>query len=104
MEFDITDELGPIDFAPDSENKEILQNVKTILTTLKRTVPMDRDFGIDGDIIDLPIAAAQARMTAEIVSSVHKFEPRAAVTSVNYEGKEMDGTVTTKVRVKIDGA
>lgn len=86
MIIDVTAELKDVDFAPASKYEEILQNVRTIITTMKMTVPMDREFGINGDLIDLPIAAAQARLTGEIVAAVAKYEPRAQVISVAYEG------------------
>lgn len=35
-----------IDFAPSSEIAEILQNVRTILTTRLGSVPLERDFGL----------------------------------------------------------
>ena len=100
---DITDDLGEVDFSPGGTFKEVMQNVKTILTTRKGSVPMDREFGIDGAMVDMPIAAAQAKMTAEIVAAVQKYEPRVKVVSVQYDGKEMEGRLGTKVRVRIDG-
>jgi hypothetical protein len=93
--------MKDINFVPASEYEEILQNVRTIINTLKKTVPMDREFGINGEVIDLPIAAAQAKITGEIVAAVSKYEPRAKVVSVAYEGKEMDGTLQPTVRIKI---
>ena len=59
---------------------------------------------MNGAIIDLPIAAAQASMTADIVAAVSRYEPRAKVVSVDYQGNEMDGKITPKVRIKINGA
>ena len=100
---DVTADLQQVDFSPQDETTEIIQNVKTILSTLKNTVPMDREFGISGDIIDLPSPAAQARMTAEIVDAVNRYEPRAQVVSVIYEGNEQDGNVQPIVRLKING-
>ena len=35
-----------VDFAPSDEVREILQNVRTILSTRKGSVPLDRDFGL----------------------------------------------------------
>lgn len=100
---DVDTNLAEVNFSPPDEATEIIQNVKTILSTLKGTVPMDREFGISGEIIDLPISAAQAQMTAEIVDAVNKYEPRAQVVSVNYEDTETDGNVVAKVRLKING-
>ena len=104
MQIDVTADIGPVNLAPATELEEIIQNVRTVLTTLKKTVPMDREFGISGEVVDLPIAVAQAKLTAEIVAAVNKYEPRASVVAVSYEGVETDGKVTTKVRIKVDGA
>ena len=101
MIVDVTAELKDVKLVPDSEYEEILQNVRTIITTLKKTVPMDREFGINGELVDLPIAAAQAKLTGEIVASVSKYEPRAKVVSVSYEGSEADGMLKPKVRIKL---
>ena len=103
-QLDITATLDGVNFAPASELEEIAQNVRTILTTFKKTVPMDREFGISADTADLPIAAAQAAMTAEIVAAINYYEPRARVVSVDYEGVETDGIVRPKVRIKVNGA
>ena len=103
MQLDITAERQNISFAPKSALEEIAQNVRMILTTMKKTVPMDREFGVDGGLIDLPVAAAQARMTAEIVDAVHRYEPRARVVSVGYEGSEQEGELQAKVRIEING-
>ena len=91
MTYDVTQEVGAVDFAPASRTAEILQNVRTILTTLKKSVPMDREFGISGEVIDLPIASAQARLTSEIVAAVNKYEPRAQVIGVFYRGVKRGG-------------
>ncbi|MBE6101609.1 MAG: hypothetical protein E7200_05860 [Selenomonas ruminantium] len=101
MIIDVTAEMKDINFVPASEYEEILQNVRTIINTLKKTVPMDREFGINGEIIDMPIAAAQAKITGEIVAAVSKYEPRAKVVSVSYEGKETDGQLLPTVRIRI---
>ena len=48
MEIDIlTAELGKINFAPSNIYEEVAQNVKTICTTPKYSVPLDRKFGVD---------------------------------------------------------
>ena len=74
-----------IDFAPVSEVAEILQNLRTIITTTKYSVPLDRNFGIDADMLDLPI---------------NKYEPRVEITSISFTGTE-DGVLAPKVQVRI---
>ena len=93
-----------ISFAPGSTVAEILQNVRTILTTPKYFVPLDREFGLSATMLDDPLPAAQARLTAEIFSAVQKWEPRVRVTRVSYVNDAldaMDGKLVPKVRLRI---
>lgn len=98
---DVMAELGEIDFSPATTIKEILQNVRTILTTAKYTVPLDREFGLDASILDAPIAVVRAKLTAEIIQAVETYEPRVKVTKVTYEGDGKEGVLTPKVQVRI---
>jgi phage baseplate assembly protein W len=101
-EFDITATLDGIDFGA-TGIAEILQNVRTILTTPKYSVPLDRNFGLNATMLDAPVPVAQAKLTAEIIAAVHKYEPRVRVTKVLYEGDGQEGILRPKVRVRIIG-
>ena len=101
MTYDITDTLSGIDFAPADEYKEIIQNVKCIISTYKKTVPLYREFGVDASFVDKPVIVAKAMYASEIVDAVQKYEPRAAVESIEWEG-ELDGILKPKVRISIN--
>ena len=98
---DVTAALGPVDFSPDTELKEILQNVRCILTTARYSVPLDRGFGVDGQVVDMPMDYAQARLTAEIIDAVRKYEPRVRVTRVSFGRDGADGKLIPTVKVVI---
>lgn len=89
-----------IDFAPASEAAEILQNLRTIITTTKYSVPLDRDFGINAEMLDAPINVAQARLQSEMITAVKKYEPRVEITSISFTGTD-DGVLVPKVQVRI---
>lgn len=93
---------GGINWAPGNEVEEVLQNIRTILSTVKGSVPLDRDFGIDGSYVDMPMPAAKAKLASEIMQAVKKYEPRATITSVNFTGDET-GILQPKIEVRIDG-
>lgn len=89
---------------PETEIEEVLQNVKTILSTLKGTVPLDRDFGINPKVLDQPINTAQARLSAAIVEAVNKFEPRAKVRKIlfdNTDRESLDGILKPRVEIEL---
>ena len=98
---DISAELNHVDFAPASTAMEVLQNVRTILTTVRGSVPMNREFGINADVVAMPIGNAQAQLTADIIATVTKYEPRAKVKKVIYEGDEESGQLRPTVRIEV---
>lgn len=93
-----------IDFAPTNEVREILQNVRTILSTRKGSVPLDRDFGLTSEHIDKPLPVAKMLMRSEVIDTVEKYEPRATIVSIDfYEDTTvaMDGILKPRIVVQI---
>jgi hypothetical protein len=103
-EFIVTDQLGPIDFAPSTVQAEVLQNVRTYLATRQGSVPLDRAFGWDWGIVDMPYQIARAQLAQRIVDGLATAEPRAVVLAVDVEDSGAgDGRMKPTVRIKIDG-
>lgn len=89
-----------IDIAPKNDVNEILQNVRTILATTKGTIPLDREFGIDGSVIDMPTMQAQACLTNEIFQAIRRYEPRVSIDNITFDG-EISGKLIPKVVITI---
>ena len=85
MQIDVSARLEGIDFAPKDILTEIIQNVRTIISTTQFSVPLDRRFGIDGTVIDVPLPVAMARISAEVIRAITEYEPRCRVVSVDFE-------------------
>lgn len=93
---------APVDFDPSSEVEEIIQNVRTILGTVRGTVPLDRKFGVDSKIVDIPINRAKASLQSDIIETVAKYEPRAQVLGVTFADSDaMTGRLQPAVRIRI---
>lgn len=101
MEVDVLAVQNEIDFAPGSLIEEVVQNVRTILTTPKYSVPMDRLFGVNAVMVDRPTPKAMAELQAEIVQAIRKYEPRCKVKKVMFHG-DLDGKLSVKVRIIIN--
>lgn len=89
-----------IDIAPKNDVNEILQNVRTILATTKGTIPLDREFGIDGSVIDMSTMQAQAYLTNEIFQAIRRYEPRVSIDNITFDG-EIAGKLIPKVVITI---
>lgn len=91
-----------IDLAPKGVAAEVLQNIQTILTTAKYSVPLDRGFGLDFKFVDQPIPVVQATLSSDIVGAIRRYEPRAEVVSVTFSGDGESGILVPKVQVRIN--
>lgn len=98
---DVTASLEQIEIFPDNEQLEVIQNVKTILTTIQGTVPLDRDFGIDSEVIDKPVNVIRPLIVKEVKEKLAKYEPRAKFISMLWDGAGSEGRIVPTVRVAI---
>lgn len=98
---DVVSDLSDVKIMPANELEEIAQNVAMIMSTTIGTVPYDRTFGVNENIIDLPIAAGQAKLTAALATAIREQEPRARVQKVFYSGALADGQLIAKARIEI---
>ena len=101
MEIDILTQPKEINFAPSNVVEEIIQNVRTICTTPKYSVPMDREFGLEADMVDRPTPKAMAAIQAEIIQAIRKYEPRCKVKKIFFDG-DKDGKLTVRVRIVVN--
>lgn len=100
MEVEVLTTQKEINFAPANLVEEVAQNVRTICTTSKYSVPLDRLFGVNAVIVDRPTPRAIAEMQAELIQAIRRFEPRCRVKKVSFDG-DIDGRLTAKVRIEI---
>ena len=56
-----------VNFHPETETEEILQNIRTILATRIGTVPLHRALGITWEHIDKPYPVAKAMMMVAVI-------------------------------------
>ena len=98
---DVTASLEQIEIFPDNEQLEVIQNVKTILTTMQGTVPLDRDFGIDSEVVDKPVNVIRPLIVKEVKEKLAKYEPRVKFISMSWNGNGSEGRIIPVVRVAI---
>ncbi len=107
MDYVVTAKTTPVTFAPSSLAEEVVQNVRTILATRIGDVPLQRGLGVSWEHIDKPLPAAKMLLMGEVADALRKWEPRAAVRSVEFPGGEleaMDGILPCRVTISIDEA
>jgi len=74
--------------------------VKTVLTTIKGTVPFNREMGIDISVLDLPFPFAKDLLTYEYKRNIEKYIKSANIASINFEINK--SKIVPKVVIKFD--
>lgn len=65
---------------------QLIENARTILTTLRGTVPQNRDLGmISGDIVGQNPIASRGAYTVQAIDQLKKYEPRLEVVEIKFE-------------------
>lgn len=82
--------------------EEVLQNVKTYLSTPRFSVVLDRSAGINASVVDMPIQKAQAVIREDILRNLPLHEPRAKVTEIQFTGEGISGVLTPRVKVEVN--
>lgn len=86
--------LGAVGF------EDIVQCVNILLSTVKKTVFLDRALGIDANIIDQPTNRA-GRLYQAIYTAIEENEPRVEVLEIKPYLASMDGQVEVKLLIDI---
>ena len=82
---------------------EILDKCMFLLTLIKGTIPMNREIGLESEIVDLPMYEAQNRYTVSAMELIEKFETRVTVDEISFEVYEQTGKMIPKVVVTYNG-
>lgn len=102
MRYTVTLNQG-VDFAPSTEAAEIIQNVRTILSTRVGTVPLARGFGVSWAALDRPLDVARSLTRVAVIDAITAYEPRARVESVSFDGDGMEGIMRPRVIISVEG-
>lgn len=82
--------------------RSILQRIEIILSTGRGSVPNYREFGVDMELLDLPIPAAEQRIRIDRREAIERWEPRAKVVDITFSRDEAQlGKLIPIVEVEI---
>ncbi len=100
----ITNKTQEYNLQPSTVEEEIAQNIRVILNTIKGTVPLNRNLGLDISFIDEPANTALMRCKFTILEAINKDEPRVEVIDINVQNNKenaLNGDFTIEVEVEI---
>ena len=90
-------EAGDVD---DTTREEVYRNLQVLYGTETGEQALDREFGIDINVLDNPQETAKALLAAEFVRKTEQYEPRVRVVKVEWTGNNAQGgSIVPKVVV-----
>lgn len=83
--------------------EEVLQNVNTLLSTVKGSIPLGRKIGIDSDFIDKPVNLIKGQLQVEIIKVLKMYEPRAIFKALTVSFDD-NGNLFLEVKIDVESA
>lgn len=97
------DEAAPFSVSPESTDAEIIQNIQLLLNTDKYDIPLAREMGRSTEQIGERLQIAKMREYQNVLELIEKYEPRAKVSSVEFDVDSDRGRLIPIVEVETDG-
>lgn len=94
------DILQNIDLAPENTYQEVVQNIKVILVTVQKSIPMMRGLGIPGEVYGRPLSVVKNMLVGEIYGQIEEYEPRAVLGEIYFEGEGIDGEIVPVITLE----
>lgn len=80
-----------------TRNKDILQDLRTLFSITAGTVVLDREFGIETDMLSLPMEIAMNDFSVEVMEKVDRYVPRVMVDEVTWDKSDFNQGILTPV-------
>lgn len=98
--YTVTINPSVINFRPTSTLEELFQNINTIVSTAKFSVPLFREFGTNAFFVDKPMSTIRPSIISEVVEVVEKYEPRVIVEEIKMSS-EIDGQLYPTIIISL---
>lgn len=82
------------------EYEDIMKCLTHLYSTPAGTYPVNRDFGIDPNIIDMPLSTSKTLLCVEFIKKTEAYEPRVEVTDVSFFENVETGELHPLVKVR----
>lgn len=80
---------------------EIIEGINFLCSTPTGKFPMNRNFGIDQDLLDEPITSVKSLLAIEYKEKIERFEPRVEVLDVWFDYDSETGALTPHIELDL---
>lgn len=83
--------------------QKLIEKAMFLLSCYKGTIPMNRDIGIDPEVISAPDYIARNKYTISAIECIEEFENRLMVDTIEFYSDGTNGDLIPKVVLKYNG-
>lgn len=80
---------------------EIIEGIRFLCSTPTGKYPMNRDFGIDQNLLDEPITSIRSLLSIEIKEKIERCEPRVEVLDAWFEYDSETGSLIPHIELDL---
>lgn len=80
---------------------DIIEGISFLMSTYTGKYPMNRDFGIDQDLLDEPLTTIRPLLSIEIKEKIERYDNRVEVTDIDYDYNSDTGALTPIVSLAL---
>lgn len=95
--------LETVEIMPENREDEIVQNIKTIVSTTLGEAPMCRDVGVSPEAMHRSQNVAEVLLTRDIYTAMQDQESRAELRNVSFRDMEEWGVMVPVLEVEMGG-
>ena len=95
--------LETVEIMPETTEDEIVQNLKTIISTTLGEAPMCRAVGVSPEAMHRSQNVAQVLLTRDIFTAIQDQETRAELRNVEFQDMEEWGVMAPVLEVELNG-
>ncbi len=83
-----------------SETEDLYRRLNNLLSTRKDTMPINRDFGIDWNVLSKPLDEAESDFVVELMEQIEAYIPELKASDVEFEADPENGKLIPTITIE----
>ena len=83
-----------------SETEDLYKQLNNLLSTRKGTVPINRDFGLDWNVLSKPLDEAESDFVAELMEQIEAYIPELKASEIAFAVDPENGKIVPTITIE----
>ncbi len=83
-----------------SETEDLYKQLNNLLSTRKGTIPINRDFGIDWNVLSQPLDEAESSFVVELMEQIEAYIPELKASEIEFAVEPENGKIIPTITIE----